>query len=196
MDGIHDLGGKHGYGPVGPSAGERVFRERWEALVFAMVNAAGAAGIIHNTDHFRHAIERIDPVVYLTEGYYGRWLAALELLAREADRPAAAAPDAPPAHAARPLERAPRFAVGESVRTGPWPVSGHTRLPAYARGRAGTIVAWHGAWVYPDSNAHGRGEDPQHLYTVSFTGEALWGGEAEPGTRIRLDLFEPYLEVS
>jgi nitrile hydratase subunit beta len=224
MDGIHDLGGKHGFGPVRRPPGEPVFGERWEALVFALVGAAGAGGLIRNTDQFRHAIERIDPVAYLSDGYYGRWLAALETLAMEAgwldaaavrrrlaqagadpDRPLAARPEAVPdpvpqsageAHAGRSLDRPPRFAVGDLVRARARPVAGHTRLPAYARGCLGTVAAWHGAWVYPDSNAHGGGECPQHLYSVSFTGQALWGAEAEPETLISLDLFEPYLEAA
>ena len=72
-------------------------------------------------------------------------------------------------------------------------VDGHTRLPAYARGRSGTIVECHRGWVYPDSNAHGRGEDPQYLYTVAFDGQELWGPDSEAGNLIHLDLFEPYL---
>jgi hypothetical protein len=58
------------------------------------------------------------------------------------------------------------------------------------------VVAGHGGWVFPDSNAHGRGDHPQHLYTVAFAGEVLWGEGAEPGTRVMLALFESYLEVS
>jgi nitrile hydratase subunit beta len=223
MDGIHDLGGKQGFGGVIREASEPVFHERWEARVFALVLAAGVGGLIRNTDQFRHAIERIDPVAYLTHGYYGRWLAGLETLLLEAGwadeaelrrriaaaggdpaqplpaRPvrgaepftAAAAQD----HARRPVVDLPRFAVGDRVRTAALPSPGHTRLPAYARGREGEVSARHGGWVFPDSNAHGRGECPQHLYTVSFRGEALWGDAAEPGTVVSLDLFEPYLEA-
>jgi nitrile hydratase subunit beta len=88
----------------------------------------------------------------------------------------------------------PRFSCGDRVRTFSWPATGHTRLPAYARGRSGTVAAWHGAWVFPDSNAHGRGESPQHLYTVAFEGTELWGAEAENGSSVSLDLFESYLE--
>ena len=35
MDGIHDLGGKPGYGKVDKGAGSEVFHDRWEAAVFA-----------------------------------------------------------------------------------------------------------------------------------------------------------------
>ena len=96
--------------------------------------------------------------------------------------------------ARRALESNPRFAVGERVATRNHTVPGHTRLPRYARGKVGTVVLYHEAWVYPDTNAHGRGENPEHLYTVAFDGEILWGEGCEPGVSVRVDLFEPYLE--
>jgi hypothetical protein len=48
--------------------------------------------------------------------------------------------------------------------------------------------------VFPDSNAHGHGEDPQWLYTVSFKGRELWGAGADPTVTVSVDAFEPYLE--
>lgn len=221
MDGIHDLGGRAGFGPVERDADEPAFHERWEARVFAMIGAAAAAGAYRNADQFRHAIERIRPDAYLCDGYYGRWLAGLETLLREAGivqadelrariaalggdptRPGGARPAEAPDRVAYPpagegnrrsVAAAPAFAAGDRVRTASFGVPGHTRLPAYARGRRGTVTTWHGAWVFPDSNAHGRGEQPQHLYTVVFDGIDLWGAAAEPGTAVSLDLFEPYL---
>jgi nitrile hydratase len=95
--------------------------------------------------------------------------------------------------AQREVSAAAKFSVGQRVRTASAPVAGHTRLPAYARSALGEVVAQHGAWVYPDTNAHGRGEQPQHLYTVAFAGEELWDGAGEAGFEVRLDLFEPYL---
>ncbi|MDA0978473.1 MAG: nitrile hydratase subunit beta [Proteobacteria bacterium] len=80
MDGVHDLGGKPGFGKVERTDDSKVFHERWEASVFTMVNAAAAAGAFANTDQFRHAIERIDPGAYLEDGYYGRWLGGIETL--------------------------------------------------------------------------------------------------------------------
>ncbi len=220
MDGIHDLGGRQGFGPVVREEGEPVFHRRWEAFVFTLANRMLAERVCVNVDQFRHAIERIDPVAYLTHGYYGRWLGGMEtilietgnldpeeltarLLARGgsahdlvAARPAAN-PDVVPATdqqgARRELSVAPHFSVGQPVRTSSVPVSGHTRLPAYARGRLGTVTAIQGGWVLPDSNAHGRGEHPQHLYCVRFEGSELWGQESEPGQAVYLDLFESYL---
>lgn len=230
MDGMHDLGGKQGFGAVSREANEPVFHARWESRVFGM-NLVGAGGAARNVDHFRHAVERIDPVAYLTHGYYGRWLGGLETMmveagvldtaaitrraiefgARPDDRIASqpASPpdrldppkdygDDPPADRGnqRPVQSVARFRVGDRVRTLSHGVRGHTRLPAYARDRRGSVVSTHAGWVYPDSNAHGRGEQPQHLYTVAFDGAELWGVEAEAGVVVHLDLFEPYLERS
>ena len=118
-------------------------------------------------------------------------------MARTASRPSAEPDRVPPPEnpsAIRPLDAPPRFAPGDAVRTVADLPEGHCRLPDYARDRDGRIEALHGGWVFPDTNAHGRGEQPTHLYTVSFSGETLWGRSAEPGTRVHLDLFEPYLE--
>lgn len=219
MDGIHDLGGKHGYGRVEREDNEPSFHERWEASVFAMVRAAAAAGAFENPDRFRHSIERIDPVAYLSHGYYGRWLGGIETLlieagllsadeitvralaqgATERDLIAARPSDTPdPMGAAVPgtqrdLDEPPAFSVDDVVLTSTTVKPGHTRLPAYARGKLGRIQAIHGGWVYPDMNAHGKGEQPQPLYTVEFTGTELWGEEADPALSVYLDLFEPYL---
>jgi len=221
MDGIHDLGGKHGFGRVAHAPSEPAFHERWEAVVFALSGALGAAGVMRNVDQFRHAVERIDPVAYLDHGYYGRWLGGIETLLVEAgmitqrevdDRVersggelgrVAARPSSAPDRidyapvglgAQRPLSASPKFAVGDAVVAQDAPFAGHTRLPAYARGKRGEVTACHGGWVFPDANAHGQGEQPAHLYTVRFPGQVLWGAGAEPGTAVCLDLFEPYLK--
>ena len=221
MDGIHDLGGKHGFGVVEREENEPVFHARWEAQVFAVMRASGMAGAWHNADRFRHQIERIDPVAYLANGYYGRWLAGVEtgliesgILSQEeiaarhqqlgghktddlGARPGQPPNQAPPLSERRPnsvreASTSPEFAVGDSVVTSSEVKSGHTRLPAYARGKVGLVVAHHDVWVFPDTNAHGQGEQPQHLYTVQFTGETLWGS-GDANMRVCIDLFEPYL---
>jgi nitrile hydratase beta subunit len=222
MDGIHDLGGREGFGAVDRETDEPVFHARWEARVFG-ISVTGSGGATRNTDHFRHAIERIEPAAYLTHGYYGRWLGGLEtriveagildtasITRRAIERGAsandliAARPSALPDRidyrptedgSRRDVRGDARFVVGARVRTRVHGVAGHTRLPAYARGRIGVITARHGGWVYPDTNAHGRGENPQHLYTVAFDGRELWGDDAESHVVVHLDLFEPYLEA-
>ena len=226
MDGIHDLGGKHGFGAVEKEEDEPVFHSRWEARMFAMVGAGHASGAWTNTDRFRHGIERIDPVSYLTDTYYGRWLGGMETLlvetgvvtteeiteravrlggdpdTRVAARPSTTPDRVPPRadtrSARRPgAESGARFGIGERVHTTATVSAGHTRLPAYARDKVGTVTARHGTWVFPDTNAHGQGEAPCELYTVAFDGRTLWGDAAEPGVVVHLDLFEPYLrEVS
>jgi nitrile hydratase len=87
----------------------------------------------------------------------------------------------------------PRFAPGDPVRTREMHPHGHTRLPRYARGRRGVIHRCHGIHVFPDSNAHGQGEQPQPLYSVRFEARELWGESAEPNEVVHLDLWESYL---
>ncbi len=227
MDSIHDLGGKDGFGAIEISSGTVGFAERWHGAVFTIINTLFYSGVAKNPDHFRHAIERIDPISYLNDGYYGRWLGCAETLlveagkltqaqltaraialgahenARVAARPFVSSAqanhfsDPPPAErsatAQRPSDTQPLFELGQFVYTRHAPSSGHTRLPAYARGTRGEIVAYHGAWVYPDTNAHGDGEQPQHLYTVAFAAADLWGESGDENLEVCLDLFEPYL---
>jgi nitrile hydratase len=210
MNGIHDMGGMHGFGPVVVEANEPVFHADWEKRVHGMVYVIVGFGW-SNVDAFRHGIERIDPVNYLSAGYYGRWLASLERICVEAGLLAAgdvdrrllgqptSAPQSTPVPSAgrgvvRDLARPPRFAVGDAVRTRVGSPSGHTRLPRYVVGKRGHIHRQHPACVFPDSNARGAGEDPQHLYSVRFEASELWGVDAEPGTALHIDLFEPYLE--
>lgn len=210
MNGIHDMGGLHGFGQVDVKRNEPVFHERWQGRVFGIVASLGGA----NIDAGRHSIERLDPVTYLRNGYYGRWLASLELtlvefgvlsaqeIERALERPAAA-PRASASRATwsprtksyvRSVDVPPLFSVGQRVVTRNHQPSGHTRLPAYGRCRRGVVVRVHPAMVYPDDHAHGRGENPQYLYTVRFAAAELWGETAEANTAVHIDLFEPYLD--
>jgi nitrile hydratase len=184
VDGIHDMGGMAGFGPV--VRDEQSFHADWERRVFALNLLSGLA----NIDAGRHAIERLDPVSYLTAGYFGRWLGALELIVREND--ATIAPTAPTS--LREIERPPRFGTGDRVCARRQPSPGHTRLPRYARGQVGTVAIVHPPFVLPDTNAHGRGEHPEHVYAVRFDARELFGETAEPGTTLHVDLFESYLE--
>lgn len=216
MNGIHDMGGMHGFGRVPYDEGDPLFHQAWQGRIFGMLNLVSGAGL-GNVDEFRHAIERMPPDRYLTAGYYGRWMFALETMLVEhgittrqelAERcaaveagelPTRAVVDSPvrlepgPGTAFRAIDRQPRFEVADEVLTVDWNPAGHTRLPRYARGKLGRVVQAYGSCVYPDSNAHHRGEDPQYLYCVQFDGEELWGQDAEPHSKVALDLFEPYL---
>ena len=94
----------------------------------------------------------------------------------------------------RDTARPARFAVGAHVRAKTINPPTHTRLPRYVRGHVGTIERVLGYHVFPDSNAHGAGEDPQWLYTVTFEGRELWGDDAATSVKVSIDAFEPYLE--
>ena len=196
MDGIHDLGGMQGFGEVEVQEDAPLFHRPWERRVFGLLNLALGAGLA-NVDKFRHAIERMPPAEYLNAGYYGRWLRALETLVAEAGLSEGRSSLSPPEPTAvRKLERSPRFTVGERVRARRLFKSGHCRLPGYARGRLGAIADMHPAFVFPDTNAHDEGENPQFLYSVAFAGCELWGESCDPGVIVHVDLFEDYLEAT
>jgi len=82
MNGVHDLGGMHGFGPINPEPNEPVFHHNWERRVFGVMIATFGGGH-YNVDQFRHAIERMGAVEYLTGSYYEHWMAALEALLTE-----------------------------------------------------------------------------------------------------------------
>jgi nitrile hydratase subunit beta len=218
MNGIHDMGGMHGMGPVQHEVNEPVFHEAWEGRVYAITRAIGAWSK-WNIDASRHGIERLAPVDYLRMSYYERWLARnIELLVQhgllteEELETGKAAPGSqkatPPLRAAevpdmvgrrgnymRPEAGAkPRFQVGERVRARKMNPEGHTRLPRYARGREGTIARHHGIFVFPDTNAHFLGEQPQHLYSVRFAVRELWGDSASARDFVSIDMWDSYLE--
>ena len=206
-----------GFGPVVAEPDEPLFHAPWEKRALGLTIAAAALGE-WNIDLMRHARETIPPPEYLTSSYYQIWTTALarvlqekELVgadelaagrslrpARDTRRPVLKGVDVPAALARggpcdRPLDRPARFAEGDAVRTIVHHPLGHTRLPRYARGKAGVVERVPGAFVYPDSHAHLRGEDPQWVYTVRFTARELWGPEADPRTSVSVDCWEPYL---
>ncbi len=216
MNGVHDMGGMHGFGPVQAEADEPVFHAPWERRAFALTLAMARPGG-WTIDASRHARESLPPARYLGSSYYEIWLAALERLLVErglvtAEELAAGRSSAPPAAVpgilraeavaetlagGGPVERAApaaaRFAVGQPVQALNLNPTGHTRLPRYVRGRTGTVTYVHGCHVFPDKNAHGLGEQPHWLYGVAFAARELWGPEVPDGDVVQLDLWEPYL---
>jgi len=215
MNGVHDMGGMQDFGPVVPEADEPPFHHAWERRAFALTLAMGATGA-WNLDQARSARESLPPAQYLASSYYEIWLAGLAALMVErnlitadeaaqgrmavAPRPlprrlkasAVAATLARGASTLRTLAAAARFAPGDRVRAREVHPASHTRLPRYCRGKPGTVVAVHGAHVYPDANARGS-ESPQWLYTVRFEARDLWGPDTT-ATAVHVDCFEPYLE--
>ena len=217
MNGAQDMGGMHGFGAVEAEPDEPVFHAEWERRVFALTRAMGVTGE-WNLDEVRFAREDREPVEYLSMTYYERWLAGLERLLVErglvgsgelvagrslcAGRVVRRVPpveEAATLGRASPSRQAPgpaRFAPGDRVRALNIHPRGHTRLPRYVRGRVGTVLLVHGAHVFPDSHAHGRGENPQWLYTVCFDGRELWGDDVDPSLTVSVDAFEPYLAAA
>jgi nitrile hydratase len=191
-----------------------VFHHAWESRVHALSVASPTR---RNIDEGRHQREKIPGPEYLAMSYYEKWFRGLsqllvahgfvtstEMASGHADPSAAkATPVLAAAEVAARFARGgsyvreaapPSFAEGDAVRARNLNPPGHTRLPRYVRGRQGVILARHGAHVFPDSHAHGKGEDPRPLYTVQFTARALWGEAANPRDSVCLDLWEPYLE--
>jgi len=217
MDGVHDMGGMHGFGKVEPEENEPVFHASWEGRCLALNRAMGAIGA-WTIDEGRAGIEELPPLAYLSQSYYGKWALRLENMVVKcglAGSDEIAAGHA--LHAAKPLNRkltvadvprtltrgsfgrppssAARFKVGDRVRARNIHPVTHTRLPRYARGRVGVIEAVRGCHVFPDSTAVGGGENPQWLYTVRFDGRELWGENADATLAVSIEAFEPYLEA-
>jgi nitrile hydratase subunit beta len=213
LNGAQDLGGMMGFGRIGFAPDEPWFHADWERRAFGLTLAMGFTGA-WNLDMMRHARESLPPAEYLAASYYEIWLKGVERLAvktglvsteelalgRALTEPTAVkrvlrAEDVPGVLArGGPVERAARFAVGDRVVTRNMHPKGHTRLPRYARDKEGAIERVHGVHVFPDSNAHGEGENPQWLYTVRFSGRELWGEEADPTLVVSIDAWESYLE--
>jgi len=218
VNGVHDMGGMHGMGPVQPEPNEPVFHHRWEARVFALVRAMGAFGR-WNIDASRHQRELIPAAEYLRMSYYERWLAGLaELLTRHrflsaeelaTGKPAPGVTGLAPAMTAdevagfvargSPAARAatcpPRFGPGQHVRARNLNPAGHTRLPRYVRGKSGRIDRLHGVFIFPDTHAHFLGESPQHVYSVRFEARELWGDAAAAPDAVYVDVWEDYIDA-
>src|SRR5262245_20619257 len=205
MNGVHDIGGVMGFGPVTPELAEPVFHHAWEARLVALAIAVGRHGA-WNLDEDRRAFEDRAPTEFLNLSYYEKWLAGFSkllaetgLLQRDAD-PALLLKSEnvrsalrTTSNSVRQVQALPKFGIGDKIRVRNMHPTGHTRLPRYLRKAVGEIVFVHGAHVFPDSNAHRRGEDPQWLYTCRFTAHEVWGSDSTD--KIHADLWEPYLEA-
>ncbi len=220
MNGAHDLGGMHGFGPIDPEPEreEPVFHAEWERRVFALTLAAGFLRK-WTLDQSRHARERQHPADYLRHSYYENWLAGLEtlllesgLVSEEELRSGRAARRLGEADGIRVLEAdavahtlaqggptamdialEPRHRLGERVRVRNINPTGHTRAPRYVRGRMGVVAADRGVHVFADKNAHGTREG-QRLYGVRFSARELWGPEASGRDAVYVDLWDDHLE--
>jgi nitrile hydratase subunit beta len=215
VDGIHDMGGMHGFGAVVPDG--LVFHEPWERRLFALTRVARQAGI--TAGHSREVIESMPPDEYLAASYYERWLWGLErrlelagTLTREdvdgalARVENAALPASGNAELAAqsvaaqrsgspmPTATAPRFRPGQRVRVQRMRPAGHTRCPRYVRGAAGVIERVHGDDALADALARGQEGPVEAVYAVRFRSDDLFGPSDEPPWRVLVDLSESYLE--
>jgi nitrile hydratase subunit beta len=213
MNGIHDMGGMHGFGPVLPEKDEPVFHQPWEGRVYAMAIAMRRARLPGSA---RYQIELIPPADYLRMSYYEKWLTSLiervvasGWVTREEVQPGQAAPGSAkraPLTAAEVMSAlqqgspapsegaAPRFRVGQRVRARNINPAGHTRLPRYARGKVGIVERDNGLTVLQDTEELSFGRTPQHVYSVRFTMRELWGDDASPRDAVYMDLWDDYLE--
>ena len=217
MNGVHDMGGMQDFGPIRPEKTEPVFHARWEGRLQAIWSALGTWRK-WNSDLGRQTRESLPPAEYLAFSYHQlRYAQLVELLAASGmatrseiknGRPAKGTQKAvPPLTAAKvaawfangnPKRRdvavAPRFQAGHRVRARNINPPTHTRLPRYTRGKLGTIESDHGVFVFPDTNAQGLGEKPQHVYSVRFAARELWGEQAKPQDAIYVNLWDDHLE--
>ncbi|MBD8688360.1 MULTISPECIES: nitrile hydratase subunit beta [unclassified Rhizobium] len=217
MNGIHDMGGMHGFGPIPDIENEEPFHHEWERRIFAVNFAIGGLGL-WSIDQVRSEMESLPPDEYLRgDDYFRRFVLRLERLAikhslADASEISAGAalhpartglsalpPERIPIMAEkgnssmRPAKTAHRFNIGDRVIARKLNPSTHTRLPRYVRGHPGVVTMVYGVHVYPDHSALGN-EDPQWLYAVQFDGRDLWGEGCEPGCEVVVDAFEPYLD--
>lgn len=225
MNGAHDLGGMHGFGPVEPEPDEPAFHADWERRAFGLTLAMAVWGR-WNLDMTRWMREQMPPAEYLATTYYEHWLFGLERLlvdkgfvtaeematvshlSRPGGGPAAPQiqdgalrPDGVPRllgkrRGARMDDPVPpQFHVGQAVAARNLHPTGHTRVPRYVRGRRGVVAIDHGVFIFPDTHAAGAGKQPQHVYAVRFTAQELWGPDASPRDTVYVDLWDDYLEA-
>ncbi len=211
------MGGMHGFGAVDPEAEEPVFHEPWEARLFGLAMSYSAPDFV-TEDRWRYTAECLPPELYLAASYYERWycIEALQLVdaglvSLEELRTGSAATGSPKRDDAlqpsevwpairetdggiRKIEQAPKYSVGDRVRTLILQSDGHIRLPGYAQNRIGIVTAHRGGNIFPESSAAGLGENPEHVYNVEFSARELWGPQAAEGDKVFLDLWESYLE--
>jgi nitrile hydratase len=220
VNGVHDMGGMMAFGPVEPEADEPTFHAEWEGRVFGLNLAANAIGA-WNLDMGRHAREALPPAEYLSSTYYEIWLSGLEgLVVKHGLLSQAELAAGTPLEPAKPQRRVltaemvpkiplggggmptlrridtpARFSIGDAVVTRNLHPKGHTRLPAYTRGKRGVIEKVYGAHVFADAHAAGLGEGPQWLYTVRFSGVEIWGEHSDPTLCTSIEAWESYLDI-
>jgi nitrile hydratase len=216
MNGAHDLGGMHGFGPVEPEANEPVFHADWERRAFALITTRPKRW---TSAEDRYACENQAPADYLTQSYYENWLTALEKMLVKcvlitADELRAGEVNTPADSSVVPLRQQEveafvfgpgttetsdaslaKFSPGDTVRARNLNPQGHTRMPRFVRGRRGIIANRWGCQAFPESSAHGTVEHLQWVYGVEFAAPELWGPDGNAGDSVCVDMWESYLEA-
>ena len=201
MDGVHDLGGRQGFGRIRYRAGSPVFHAAWEKRVNALYGMAVRRGIF-NMDEYRHAIERMSPRHYLSASYYERSLTSLATLCVEKgvvtreELETLAKGHFPLSEPSAPgrsnLPGRERFKPGDRVRVKNDFFAGHVRMPGYIRGKPGVVVSESPVYPFPDAHAHGVQSEDEPTYDVAFRSEDLWPNSADPAL-VHVGVFQSYL---
>ena len=202
MDGMHDLGGKQGFGRVRYALNAQVFHEPWEKRANALMGLAVKLGI-YNMDEYRHAIERMEPRHYLSASYYERTLTSIATLCVEKGivtqaelerRAQGAFPLATPIGPGRTNNpKRESFKPGDKVRVVSDYFAGHIRMPSYIRGKTGVVVHVSPAYPFPDAHAHSVEAVDEPTYDVRFRTEDLWPNSSDSAF-VHVGVFESYLE--
>ena len=202
MDGMHDLGGKQGFGRIRYALNAQVFHEPWEKRVNALYSFAVKLGIF-NMDEYRHAIERMEPRHYLSASYYERSLTSLATLCVEKGivtlaelekRANGTFPLSMPSAPGRSnIPGRERFKAGDRVRVRSDYVPGHMRMPGYIRGKTGGVVSESPAYPFPDAHAHGVKAEDEPTFDVRFRSEDLWLNSSDAAL-VHVAVFQSYLE--
>jgi nitrile hydratase len=202
MDGIHDMGGRQGFGRVRYTLNAPAFHAAWEVRANSLYAFAVRNGIF-NMDEYRHAIERMEPRHYLAASYYERSLTSLATLCvekgivtrEELERRAQGLfPLAAPSASGRTnVPTRERFKPGDRVRVRLDYVPGHVRMPGYIRGKTGVVVSESPVYPFPDAHAHGVEAQDEPTYDVRFRSEDLWPNSADAAL-VHVGVFQSYLE--
>lgn len=220
MDGIHDVGGRQGFGPISVTASDPPFPTEWEARAFGITKSVTAASD-YSTDKFRFTREQLPPVEYLTTPYFEQWMrgtmamlvgsglvTAEELATGSKDGTTTpgrvglpkTAQDAQAATMTAikydgPYDGDPAFASSDRVKVSPNAPGGHTRLPQYVRGRTGSVIAYHGAHTVPDDNVKNI-KTFEPLYTVAFALGDLFEEHLGSSDQINVEIWERFLAIA
>jgi nitrile hydratase beta subunit len=219
----HDMGGNPSQPIIPDKPDDPKFEEMWHRRVLGITIAVGAMGA-WSIDASRYARESLPRSDYNKFSYYEKWLGGLINLLFQQGLINKNEIQFGHGDSKAPLEWRQKVLSVKNVaavlaagaptrRDGPEPIfsigqrvcaklpsdtqsiaSGHTRLPHYISGKAGTIIKHHGVHVLPNTNAHFLGEHPENLYAVEFKASVLWEQNPSSSDTVVVDCWESYLD--